>query len=179
MPPPTRSRRRWPFLRGWLRAPALTHAQTIGSIFGNVSDANTGALLAGAKVTVTGSALEAYTAADGTFTLTPVPAGTHEVVVGYLGSENNRESVTLAAGPRAVCNVTRGGEVVLTAAFTAEGAAGAQARAMNFQRAAGKPAAERTRLAVARTAPSSGLPQQERAAAVVARHPGLAHHGTL
>jgi len=136
MHPSTRSLRLWPFLLGWLLAATLTHAQTTGSISGSVSDANTGALLVGAKVAVTGTTLEAYTAADGTFTLTSVAPGTHELVVGYLGYENKRESVTLAAGARAVRNVALGSEVIKMAAFTVEGAAGAQARAMNVQRAA-------------------------------------------
>jgi len=136
MNPSPRFTRLWPFLICWFIGAAVAPAQSTGSISGSVSDANTGALLVGAKITVAGMTLEAYTALDGTYSLSPVPAGTHEVVVGYLGYESKRESVTVAAGSRAVRNVALGGEVVRMAAFNVEGAAGAQARALNSQRAA-------------------------------------------
>ena len=136
MNPSPRFTRLWPFLLSWFIGAAVASAQSTGSISGSVSDANTGALLVGAKITVAGMTLEAYTALDGTYSLSPVPAGTHEVVVGYLGYESKRESVTVAAGSRAVRNVALGGEVVRMAAFNVEGAAGAQARALNSQRAA-------------------------------------------
>lgn len=122
----------------WLAFAVTTHAaaQLHGSLTGNVSDANTAALLVGAKVTVTGTTLEAYTSRDGSYTLPVVPAGEVELVVGYLGYENTPVKARVTAGAVVTQNVTLGGEIVRMAAFSVEGAAGAQARALNAQRAA-------------------------------------------
>jgi TonB-dependent receptor len=117
-------------------AVALAQNSATGSIAGSVSDANTASLLVGAKVSVAGTALEAYTGRDGSFTLPAVPAGERELVVGYLGYDSKTIKAVVAAGSVVVQNVTLGGEVVRMAAFSVEGAAGAQARALNAQRAA-------------------------------------------
>lgn len=116
-------------------APAA-FAQSTGAVTGSVSDANTAALLVGAKVSVTGTTLEAYTGRDGTYTLPRVPAGDIELVVGYLGYDSKTVKTRAAAGAVVVQNVALGGEIVRMAAFSVEGAAGAQARALNAQRAA-------------------------------------------
>src|SRR5687768_7061190 len=56
-----------------------------GSIAGTVSNTATGNLLEGAKVEVPSLGLAALTDNTGRFVFSGVPAGTHDVVVSYLG----------------------------------------------------------------------------------------------
>lgn len=114
-----------------IAAPAMT-----ASVTGRVYDANTGAALVGAKVTVTGAAVEAYTVRDGTFVLPSVPVGDREVVVSYLGYDNRSIRVEVPTMGAAISRIELGGEAVQMEKFTVTGAAGAQARALNAQRAA-------------------------------------------
>ena len=108
-------------------------AQSHGSITGNVSDANTAALLVGAKVTVTGTTLEAYTSRDGSYTLPVVPAGEVELVVGYLGYENTPVKARVTAGAVVTQNVTLGGEIIRMAAFSVDGPPPRQQRRRSAQ----------------------------------------------
>lgn len=88
---------------------------TTGTISGTVSVVTDGAVLAGATVATEPATTTATTAADGTYTLADVPAGTYSVIVtaeGYL--ESTREDVT----------VTAGGTVTLDFALTAAATAG-------------------------------------------------------
>ena len=67
---------------------------------GTVSNTATGNLLEGAKVEVPRRNLSAFTDNTGRYVLSGLPAGTHEVVVSYLGLNSQRQSVAVTAGQR-------------------------------------------------------------------------------
>ncbi|MSU50470.1 MAG: TonB-dependent receptor, partial [Opitutus sp.] len=83
-------------------SPVLAAEGAGGSISGSVSNSASGILLSGARVEVPQLGLTALTDGSGSFTLSAVPAGTHELVVTYIGLDTMRSSVTVAAGQRAV-----------------------------------------------------------------------------
>lgn len=111
-------------------------AQGAGSVAGVVADERSGAPLAGAAVAVVGGGPATFTTRDGGFRLAGVPAGSRELEVSYLGYEKRRFPVAVAAGATATARFELAGAVVRLEAFTVEGSAGAQARALNAQRAA-------------------------------------------
>ena len=84
----------------WL-SPLGRCAET-GSLTGSVSNTATSNLLEGARVEVPGLGLSALTDNTGRYVLAPVPIGTHEVVVSYLGLDSVRRPVTIHSGPRTV-----------------------------------------------------------------------------
>ncbi|NJD09136.1 MAG: TonB-dependent receptor [Gemmatimonadetes bacterium] len=76
-----------------LAGPGPAHAQTAGSVLGRVSDAQSGAPLAGVTVQVLGFGIHTVTAADGRFLLAGVPAGERTLrfeVLGYKPREVER-----------------------------------------------------------------------------------------
>jgi len=73
-----------------------------GTITGAVSNAATGNLLIGAKIQIPQLGLSALSDGSGVFTLTPIPAGTHEISVTYIGLDTMRATVTVAAAQRVV-----------------------------------------------------------------------------
>ncbi|HEU0055228.1 MAG TPA: TonB-dependent receptor plug domain-containing protein, partial [Longimicrobium sp.] len=110
------------------------YAQQTGRVEGQATEAETGHPLAGAAVAVEGTPLRAVTDAAGRFTLAPVPAGSHTVVVTYLGRETLRREV--AVQPSAAASLTFAVPVraVSLDAVTALGMrARSQARALNQQ----------------------------------------------
>ncbi len=79
-----------------------TQAADAGSITGNVSNIATGNLLQGARVDIPALGLTTLTDNSGRYVLSPVPDGTHEVVVSYTGLDALRGSITVGSGQRAV-----------------------------------------------------------------------------
>ncbi|TVR67648.1 MAG: SusC/RagA family TonB-linked outer membrane protein, partial [Gemmatimonadales bacterium] len=73
-------------------------AQQTGTVDGVVSAAETGQPLAGAQVTVEGTTLGTLTGADGTFSLSNVPAGTQNLEVRFIGFATTRQEVEVVAG---------------------------------------------------------------------------------
>jgi len=72
---------------------------TTGTIRGMVTDAQTGAPLPFATVSVVGTRLSAMTASQGTYVITDVPVGMYVLQGSYMGYENERRSgVRVAAG---------------------------------------------------------------------------------
>lgn len=108
----------------------------VGSVTGQVSDANNFALLAGATVVIEGTGLQVRTDRSGTFSIPRVPAGSYTAVVSYLGYETKRLPVVVSAGQIAVLNVALGDELVTLREFSVQGIVEGQARALNQQRAA-------------------------------------------
>ncbi|HEY7767339.1 SusC/RagA family TonB-linked outer membrane protein [Longimicrobium sp.] len=85
----------------WGAAPLA--AQGTGRITGAVTTAE-GAPVADATVTVVGTQMTARSGPDGRFTITGVPAGTHQVRAGQIGFASGTLSVSVAAGETAVAN---------------------------------------------------------------------------
>ncbi|SFO16929.1 TonB-dependent receptor [Sphingomonas sp. OK281] len=67
-----------------------------GSITGNVSQVGSGEYLDGASVSIPALDLSTVVDRTGRFTLLGVPAGTHEIVVRYVGFPDARRTVTVA-----------------------------------------------------------------------------------
>ncbi len=78
----------------------LRAADAGGSVSGTVSNNQTGNLLQGAKVEIPSLGLTTLVDATGRYVLAGVPAGTHEVVVSYIGLDTARATVSVAAGQR-------------------------------------------------------------------------------
>ena len=83
-------------------SPALRAAET-GGVSGSVSNSATRNQLEGAMVSVPALNLTTFTNNAGRYNLPGVPAGTHEVVVTYIGLDPVRQTVALGAGQ----NLTR------------------------------------------------------------------------
>ncbi|MFN2636488.1 MAG: SusC/RagA family TonB-linked outer membrane protein [Gemmatimonadaceae bacterium] len=75
--------------------PVLAFGQGTGIIRGRVSDASTGAPLAGVQVRVDGTRFGAMTGADGTYTITGAPSGAIVLSTRRLGYAPERAAVTM------------------------------------------------------------------------------------
>src|SRR5450759_799239 len=78
-----------------LACPALAVGQGTGIIRGRISDAATGAPLAGVQVRVDGTTVGAQTGSDGTYTITGAPAGSRVLSTRRLGYAPERVTVTV------------------------------------------------------------------------------------
>ena len=114
----------------------LAQSAATGSIAGRVTDAKSRLALSGARVTVTGTALETFVAQGGDYVLVNVPAGARSVVVSYVGYPEATQLVTVAAGGVATADVAVGDSTVRMEKFVIAGSAVGAARAINQQRAA-------------------------------------------
>jgi TonB-dependent receptor len=106
-----------------------------GTINGHVSDHATQAALKGAEVVLAGTGFRTTTDATGDFALR-VPAGQYTVAVSYLGYPDQTVPVMVAAGASVPVTLALGSEVKTLAAFTVQGFAEGQARALNQQKSA-------------------------------------------
>jgi len=84
-----------------LSEPAARAAET-GVISGSVSNSATGNMLEGARVELPQLGVRVLTDNSGRYTLSGVPAGTHEMVVTYIGLDSVRQTVNVGAGQSAV-----------------------------------------------------------------------------
>jgi iron complex outermembrane recepter protein len=124
-----------PFLLGALLLLAgTTHAADVTSLSGTVSNSNTGDLLEGAKIELPQLGLTALTDTTGRFTLLDVPAGTHDVVVTYIGLDPVRASLTVTAGERLVRNFDLTTNIYQLQAFKVTGDREGAAAAITAQR---------------------------------------------
>jgi len=80
----------------------LAAADSSGSVSGSVSNAATRNLLQGAKVEIPTLGLSTLVDETGRYVLASVPAGTHELVVSYIGLDTVRAPISVVAGQRAV-----------------------------------------------------------------------------
>src|SRR5688572_15381872 len=78
------------------------HAADVGIVTGAVSNTATGNRLEGARVEIPTLGISRLTDNSGHYTLSGVPAGTHEVVVRYIGLDPMTSSVTVTSGQRTV-----------------------------------------------------------------------------
>ena len=112
---------------------AVAAAQT-GIVSGTVSNTATGNLLEGAKVTVPVIGLTAFTDETGLYTLANVPAGTHELVVSYIGLDTTRATVTVTAGQRVARNFDLTTGIYVLQEFRVTGEREGGAAALTLQR---------------------------------------------
>lgn len=109
-------------------------AQTAGTLFGQVRDAQTGDPLQGARIRLAGSTHEAVTNREGNFSMAGVPVGQRELSIDYVGYTTANAVVTVQAGQRARVDVNmRTSEFLGTVQVV--GYRGAQARSLSQQRA--------------------------------------------
>jgi TonB-linked SusC/RagA family outer membrane protein len=78
-----------------LASPTLAFGQGTGIIRGRVTDAATGAALAGVQVRVEGTTIGAQTGTDGTYTITGAPAGSRVLSTRRLGYAPQRTALTV------------------------------------------------------------------------------------
>ncbi|MCS6624521.1 TonB-dependent receptor [Roseibacterium beibuensis] len=108
-----------------------------GAIRGAVTDATTGSPVPGASIRIQGSNLAAVSDERGFFRIPGVPAGEHTVVLDYLGSSDQAQQVTVAAGGEATLNFLQGeGGVLEVEDVVVTGYMSAIQRALNQQRTA-------------------------------------------
>ncbi|MEY2879156.1 MAG: hypothetical protein RLZZ15_1536 [Verrucomicrobiota bacterium] len=133
-------------LRAWLAlglvaalaafVPAARAQSAGGTVAGSVVDAATGKYLEGAEISVDGTGVRSTSARDGSFTLTGVPAGPHNVTVTYPGLDAKTTAVTVSTGAAANVAVRLGGsEVVSLAEFRVAGTKEGMAQAIAMQKA--------------------------------------------
>jgi iron complex outermembrane receptor protein len=103
-------------------------------IAGTISNAATGNLLEGAKVTVKQLGLAAFADETGRFVLSGVPAGTHELEVTYIGLDPARSVVTVAPGTRVERNFDLTTGIYKLDAFKVTGEREGDAAALTLQR---------------------------------------------
>src|SRR5947209_4575504 len=86
------------FLLAAFAASALPAADGSGRISGYVSNAASGNLLQGARVEVPQLGATTLTDESGRFTFDGLPPGNYQVAASYLGLDNMKAEVTVAAG---------------------------------------------------------------------------------
>ncbi|MFQ5653050.1 MAG: TonB-dependent receptor, partial [bacterium] len=100
-------------------------AQT-GSVSGVVKSADTQEVLAGANVSILGTKLGAATGADGSYTISNVPAGTYRLQATFIGYDDRSTPITVTAGETATADFLLsestifGSEIVVTGSRRAE-----------------------------------------------------------
>ncbi len=115
-------------------AAAVAAAAQTGIVSGTVSNTATGNLLEGAKIAVPSLGLTAFTDETGLYTLANVPAGTHELVVSYIGLDTARGSVTVTAGQRVARNFDLTTGIYVLQEFRVTGEREGGAAALTLQR---------------------------------------------
>jgi len=105
--------RRWilPLVACLLSAGAA-RAQSTGQISGTVSESE-GGPVAGATVAITALNRTVVTNAQGRYTLTGVPAGTHAVMASRIGRSSQTRQVTVTAGQTATADFTLAASAIL------------------------------------------------------------------
>ncbi len=132
--------RRWSVVLGLalslLAAAMLAQTAPTGSISGRVFDATTGKSLQGAVVKVNGTTATDTTDAEGRYTISGVPAGTHQIEAEYVGLDLFRREVAVRAGSTVALNAGLKNDVLRMAAFEVAESARGQALAINQQKTA-------------------------------------------
>jgi outer membrane receptor protein involved in Fe transport len=105
-------------------SPGALLAQATGTLEGTVTVEGTGAALAGAQVSLPALSLGANSRPDGGYTVTGIPAGTHDVEIVRIGYQTFRAQVTITDG-----GTTRLDAALTTAALELEGLVAVGSRA--------------------------------------------------
>ncbi len=143
------------------------HAADNATIAGTVSNAATGNLLEGARIAIPALGRTAFADETGRYVLSGLPAGTHELVVTYIGLDTVRVSVPVGAAARAERNFDLTTAIYKLEAFKVTGEREGDASALTLQRNA-----ENLKNVVAMDS-FGNLPNMS-AGEVVARLPGVA-----
>lgn len=109
-------------------------AQSAGLVTGRVTDANTGLMLGGVRVSVVDTGIETYTNSNGNYTLVNVAEGAQSVRFSYVGYDDMQSVVEVTDGVTA--NLDASFETLQMDAMIIQGAVVGTARAINAQRAA-------------------------------------------
>ncbi len=104
------------------------------SLTGNVSNVATGNLLEGARVEIPALGLATLSDSTGRYTFSALPAGTHEVVVSYLGLDPVRATITVAASASATRDFDLTTAIYRLDAFKVTGEREGAAAALTAQR---------------------------------------------
>jgi TonB-dependent receptor len=113
---------------------AFLHGEETGTIVGRVVDARSGFSLAGASIRVSGTALETVSGTNGDYTLPQLRAGSHTLIVDYLGLGHMEQAVVVAAGQSIRQDLAMAGQVTRLERLVVEGSSVGQARAINLQK---------------------------------------------
>jgi hypothetical protein len=73
-----------------------------GTVTGKITDAATNDVLPGANVTIEGTRMGAATGTNGMYSISNVPAGTHTLVVSFMGYKSQKMEVTVQDGAKSV-----------------------------------------------------------------------------
>ena len=110
-------------------------AQATGSISGSITSSATRNGLQGALVSIAGKNISGFTDSSGAFTLSGVPAGTHELVVSYSGFTDARERVTVSGSqPARVDLALKSSDTITMDVFTVATQKEGQALSLTEQR---------------------------------------------
>ncbi|MBL9199122.1 MAG: TonB-dependent receptor [Opitutaceae bacterium] len=116
-------------------AGASAFAQGTGSVSGAVTSASTRNALQGAVVSIPALNRSEFTDNAGAFTISGLPAGSHELVISYTGFEDTRRSVTVRGGEIARLDTElKSANAVMMEAFTVATVKEGQALAITEQR---------------------------------------------
>ena len=142
---------RWALALGLSAAlPVAVLAQDVGTVQGRVTDAASGAPVAGAQVVVEGAGVGAVTADDGRYTIARTPAGPRVVIARRIGFAQGRQPVTVAAGQPVTADFTlRAAAVALDQVVVTGSAAPTSRRALGTSVASVDSSALRNTQAVA------------------------------
>ena len=110
-------------------------AQGTGTISGSITSTATRNGLQGALVSIAGKNISGFTDNSGAFTLSGVPAGTHELVVSYSGFTDARERVTVSGSQAARVDLAlKSADTITMEAFTVATVREGQALSLTEQR---------------------------------------------
>jgi TonB-dependent receptor len=112
----------------------LALQSTSATFTGFVSNAATGNLLEGARIELPRFGIVALTDQTGRFNIHQVPAGTFDVVVSYIGLDQQRSEISAAAGERVVHNFELTSKVYILDPVNVAGEREGNALAMTAQR---------------------------------------------
>ncbi|WP_417884859.1 carboxypeptidase-like regulatory domain-containing protein [Zunongwangia sp.] len=104
-----------------------------GAIKGNIIDDN-GMYVPGAAVMISDLNKGTTTDFDGNFTLVEIPAGTHILVVKYLGYEDHKEEIQVSANKTLTVELTLNSATTTLGTVQLIGGISAQSRALNTQK---------------------------------------------
>ncbi len=149
-----------------LAALASGGTATAATLSGQVRDANTHTFLSNVAVSVPALSLRTTTRGAGEFSLVDLPAGTHTVVLSYLGYDDVTRTVTVGADEEVRLDLSLGAEVLELGRFVVEGNREGQARALQQKRIADN-------LLEVVSADSAGKLPDGNAAEAVRRLPGV------